>query len=254
MLNMLAAPAFRFLPAVLCLAFISCAPRVAVPQKSSIPLQAVVVRTADWNASDASLQRYDRKDAQAPWKAAGGTVPAVVGRKGLGWGKGIHPRFSYDGPEKTEGDEKAPAGMFLLGSAFGYAPIDEVGWIKLPYRQSNAHTQCVDDPRSPYYNRLVDTTRVTPAWQNHEKMLRQDDMYRLGVVVDHNTDPTVAGAGSCIFLHIWRGPSTATAGCTAMAAGQLEKLLRWLDANAMPILVQLPEAEYLRFRTLWHLP
>jgi L,D-peptidoglycan transpeptidase YkuD (ErfK/YbiS/YcfS/YnhG family) len=245
---------FRILPAVLSLFFISCAPAVTVPKKSSIPLQAVIVRTADWNTSAALLQRYERKEEDAPWNAAGEKVPAVVGRKGLGWGKGIHPKSFYDGPEKWEGDEKAPAGIFLLSSAFGYAPADEVGWIKLPYRQSNAHIQCVDDTQSPYYNKLVDTTQVKPAWQSYENMQRQDDLYRLGVVVEHNTDPTIAGQGSCIFLHIWRGPSEGTAGCTAMEAEQLEKLLHWLDANALPILVQLPESEYVRFHSLWHLP
>jgi len=217
-------------------------------------LQAVVVKTADWNAFAASLQRYERKNAEAPWNAAGGTIPAVVGRNGMGWGKGIHPRSSYDGPEKREGDKRAPAGMFLLSSAFGYAPADEVGWIRLPYRQSTANIQCVDDTQSPYYNKLVDTTQVKPTWRSYENLRRKDDLYRLGVVVEYNTDPTVAGEGSCIFLHIWRGPFKGTSGCTAMAARELEKLLHWLDINAMPILVQLPESEYLRFHSLWNLP
>jgi len=40
--------------------------------------------------------------------------------------------------------------------------------------------------------------------------------YRLGVFVEHNTKPRRAGFGSCIFLHIWSGPTEPTIGCTAM--------------------------------------
>jgi D-alanyl-D-alanine dipeptidase len=64
----------------------------------------------------------------------------------------------------------------------------------------------------------------------------------------------VAGRGSCIFLHIWAGPSKGTAGCTAMPQPRLETLLRWLDAKKRPLLVQLPEAVYARLRDAWRLP
>ena len=61
-----------------------------------------------------------------------------------------------------------------------------------------------------------------------EKMLRDDGLYKWGVFVEHN--PAAApGAGSCIFLHIWKDSTTPTTGCTAMAEKDLVKLLRWLD-------------------------
>jgi L,D-peptidoglycan transpeptidase YkuD (ErfK/YbiS/YcfS/YnhG family) len=178
-----------------------------------------------------------------------------VGRTGLAWGDGLHPDPGIEGPRKREGDGKAPAGVYRLSSAFGYAPAAEAGWIRMPYVQSDASIECVDDSRSRHYNRLVDRDTVAaPYWTSHEEMRRADELYRLGVWVDHNTDPAVPGGGSCIFLHIWRSPGVPTVGCTAMDAGDLAALLRWLDPRARPVLVQAPRAEYGRLRSALSLP
>ncbi|MBN1472688.1 MAG: L,D-transpeptidase family protein [Syntrophaceae bacterium] len=227
---------------------------VTKPAISPVSLQAVVVRTADWQSPAAVIQCYERKDEDAEWQVSGEMFPAAVGRNGMGWGQGIHPMSITDGPLKKEGDEKSPAGIFMLGSAFGYAPVEEVNWIKLPYRQATKNLQCVDDVQSPYYNTIVDANQVKRTWKSNEDLRRNDDLYRLAVVVEHNTSPVIAEQGSCIFLHIWDGSNTGTSGCTVMAAAQLEKLLHWLDAKALPVLVQLPEQEYMRFRSLWQLP
>ena len=121
--------------------------------------------------------------------------------------------------------------------------------------QCNSTVECVDDTNSTYYNTITDRKSVTaPDWKSSEKMLLTDDRYRLGVFVGHNTGPAVPGAGSCIFLHIWKGPEIPTSGCTAMSDGAIESLLGWLDLQAHPILVQLPESEYARLQSDWLLP
>lgn len=217
-------------------------------------LQAIVVTTADWDTHKASLQLYERKREGWSWDASGVMISAVVGRNGMAWGSGIHPRFFYDGPVKRESDGKSPAGVFLLKSAFGYAPAAEVSWIRLPYRQATEHLLCVDDIKSPYYNRIVDAKEVRRNWSSCEQMRRQDEQYRLGVIVEHNTAPTIPGQGSCIFMHTWKGPAEGTGGCTAMEARHLEQLLRWLNPDAMPILIQMTESQYIRHRSDWHLP
>jgi D-alanyl-D-alanine dipeptidase len=84
-------------------------------------------------------------------------------------------------------------------------------------------------------------------------MMRTDDLYKWGIVVAHNP-AAQPGAGSCIFLHIWKNSSAPTAGCTAMAEEDLVKLLRWLDPTARPILVQMPAANYQRFQSRLGLP
>jgi len=78
--------------------------------------------------------------------------------------------------------------------------------------------------------------------------------YRWLIVVDYNRQDPKPGAGSCIFLHIWRSAEKGTAGCTAMAEQDLLALLGWLRNEKNPLLVQLPRAEYERVWKAWGLP
>ncbi|MCX5819046.1 MAG: hypothetical protein NT047_03935 [Deltaproteobacteria bacterium] len=217
-------------------------------------LQALVVTTEDWSAVDAALQLFERKSAKFSWMPAGERIPAVVGRNGLAWGRGVHPDLPAGGPQKREGDGRTPAGIFKLGTAFGDAPGESVPWIDLPYRQMTESSKCVDDPASAAYNRLIDEGNVRQDWNSREEMKRSDEQYRLGIVIGHNTDPVAPGGGSCIFLHIWEKPSKGTSGCTAVSAVALEEILRRLRPEANPLLIQLPQQEYERMRGPWGLP
>ena len=159
-----------------------------------------------------------------------------------------------DAPRKIEGDNKVPAGVFRVGPAFGYAPANRAPWVRLPYRQLTKETEGIDDPRSRYYNRLVERSKVARIdWRSSEKMLRPDNLYKWGLVVAHNPEVR-PGAGSCIFLHVWKDANTATTGCTAMPERDLVNLLRWLDPAARPILVQMPQREYEKVRPRLDLP
>jgi len=101
----------------------------------------------------------------------------------------------------------------------------------------------------------VDTATVSPDWGSHENenMHRSDDLYRWGILVDHNANPPVPGGGSCIFMHIWKGPAQPTVGCTAMPQADMELLLGWLDPDRKPLLVQLPAAQYQKLGHRWNL-
>ena len=215
--------------------------------------QALLVTAPGWNAVAATLERYERTGAGVPWLAVGERIPAVLGRNGLAWGRGLATP-PLDGPVKEEGDGRSPAGVFRIRGAFGYAPAADVPWIRLPYRQATAGLKCVDDHASARYNRLVDTAVEPQTWSRHEEMLRKDDLYRLGAVIGHNDDPTVSGGGSCIFLHAWGGPDRGTAGCTAVALPRLEDILHWLDPALCPVLVQLVVEDREGVRTAWDLP
>jgi len=218
------------------------------------PLQALVVTTPSWESIDGVVAGYERAYDEANWERRIECIPIVVGRNGMGWGIGMHPFPPPEGPVKGEGDGRTPAGIFRLSSTFGYSPVEEISWIRMPYRQITASLLCIDDPGSACYNRIVDVKRVNADWRSHEKMFRVDERYHYGIVVDHNVDPVVAGRGSCIFMHIWGDPPRATEGCTAMASNHLERLLLWLDPASMPILIQLPGQEYERLKGPWCLP
>jgi D-alanyl-D-alanine dipeptidase len=216
--------------------------------------QLTVVTTRDWDAVGGVLRRFERKGAAGAWTQVGGDVPVVVGRTGLAWGVGVVPSGTAAGPSKREGDGKAPAGVFRLGSAFGFAPAREAAWLRLPYLPLGPTTECVDDTASRRYNLVVDRGAIRDVDWNSSERMREIEGYRWGLVVAHNAAPPVAGLGSCIFLHVWAGPDRGTAGCTAMGQPNLEALLRWLDPAKGPLLVQLPEGEYARLRRGWRLP
>ena len=218
--------------------------------------QLVAVSTKDWDATTGTLQRYQRDTSSGQWQPTGAALPVVVGRNGLGWGIGLGAAWAPgNAPLKREGDGKAPAGAFAFNGAFGYASPDAVPQVRLPYTQAVGVYRCVDDIASRHYNRLLFEDRVNKDWTSSEEMLRPDDLYRLGLVVEHNWGHrTQGGRGSCIFLHIWKGPDSTTAGCTAMDPADMESLLGWLDPALGPVLVQLPRPEYDRLQGAWGLP
>ena len=218
----------------------------------------MVVTTADWDAVPGTLQRFERKNEHKKWKAVGQPIAVVVAKKGLGWGAGVAGESDFgardaNDPVKHEGDARAPAGLFHLSTAFGYAATQTAGW-KMRYVSLTPTVECVDDASSKYYNQVVDRSAVSPDWNSSEHMLYSNGQYRWGLVVDHNTDPVHAGAGSCIFMHIWLGTGEGTVGCTAMAQDNLESVMGWLDPAAKPLLLQLPRAEYKKLRDRWKLP
>ena len=216
-------------------------------------LQLVVFTAPDWTATAGTLRRFERSDTHAPWNVAASAIPAVIGRTGLAWADAALATERHQ-PVKHEGDGKSPAGAFPLDTAFGFAPRGEMSWLRMAYAPLLAGSDCVDDETSAHYNTVVDRATVPRVdWTSAEHM-RQIDQYRMGVIVGYNAAPPMRGRGSCIFLHIWGGPTSATAGCTAFDATRLEALMRWLDASRRPVLVQLPLAEYQRLQGVWRLP
>ena len=123
------------------------------------------------------------------------------------------------------------------GELDALVPPPEARFIRLPYLPLTPTSCGVDDPRSKFYNQVVDSSRVEADWGSCEIMLRSDDLYRWGAFIAYNP-ARKPQAGSCIFLHVWNGPESSTAGCTAMAEDDLKSLLAWLDPSAHPRLVQ----------------
>lgn len=222
---------------------------------SSASRQLLLVLAPAWDSTAGLLQRFERAGLNDRWQPVGPAVAVSLGRAGLAWGRGRHGPVE-GGPAKSEGDGRAPAGIFAITALFGDAAPDSTlaRAAKLPYLQATADLKAIDDRASAHYNRIVDQSVVTPDWSSGEDMLRSDGRYAVGAVVAHNAGPVVAGAGSCIFLHVWAAPGVPTAGCTAMAPADMTEIAGWLDGAALPLLVQLPQAEYERRRQAWGLP
>lgn len=224
-------------------------PPVKTPFAES--LQAVVVTSMEWEATQGTARLFERTNPRAKWKSVGDQFAVVVGRSGMAWAIDSAPENITE--FKKEGDGKAPAGMFPLTFVFGSATKPEQ--LEFPYTKIEQFTECVDDPKSTHYNKIVDRMKVGIFdWKSSEKMLEVGEEYGLGVFVAYNSFPVRSENGSCIFLHVWKDASTPTAGCTAMERLDLERLITWLDASKTPYLVQMPDGELKKFRNKWKLP
>lgn len=67
------------------------------------------------------------------------------------------------------------------------------------------------------YNRYV----CHPYPASAERLWRDDALYDVIVVLDHNQRPRVQGAGSAIFMHVARPGYRPTEGCVALARHHL---------------------------------
>ncbi|MBL0163689.1 MAG: hypothetical protein IPP82_08660 [Xanthomonadales bacterium] len=215
--------------------------------------QMILVITPYWNTSRANLRRFARQDGE--WQALQAAVPVVIGKSGSAWGLGLHS--PQPGQQKREGDGRAPAGIFAIGPAFGYAPTLSTA---LEYQAMTAQDYCIDVSDSPLYNQIVDSGKVgeKAITGSTEPMRRDlhaegDQRYKLGFVIQHNARQKPAG-GSCIFAHLWKNADSTTAGCTAMSESVMRELLGWLDTAQHPLFVLLPRDEYERLREAWQLP
>lgn len=223
----------------------------ALAQVPAQTTQLVTTWVGDADSSHGLLQRWVR-DGDA-WQAVGAVVPVRLGRHGVAWGRGLH---TGPEPRKVEGDGRAPMGLFQLGTAFHDPPARQPdhGW---PTHEVTVRDLWVEDPEHPAYNthlRVPDGRDLTP-WEVEQRMRLGDAAHRLKVVVDHNTDPPIAGEGSAIFLHIWRrGGDAPTAGCTALPAPELEALVAWLDPAAQPVYALLTDAAWGQWGPPWGLP
>ena len=179
--------------------------------------QAIFVHPTMKNSNQAQLSAWQRQGSG--WHRYY-LVSAVIGRNGL----------AASG-EKKEGDGKTPSGIFPLESAFGYAPAVVTG---LQYRQAGKLDFWVDDISSLQYNHWVSGT---PAASSFERMRRLDDLYQYGIVIGYNRHPVIPGAGSAIFMHVWRRYNSPTSGCVALNQRYLRKILRWLDQQYQPIII-----------------
>lgn len=186
--------------------------------------QAIIVTTADWQSRQARLETFEK--VNGAWMPALHSMPAVVGRNGYA--------LSSD---KKEGDASSPAGMYKLGTAFGTA--SKPMGVRMPYRSVTRQDYWIDDISSPDYNTWVHYKGdPRKRWKTFERLAIP--LYKYALVIRYNDEPVLPGKGSAIFMHIWRGPTSYTAGCVALSEANLLAVLRWLDPDKSPFILQGP--------------
>lgn len=153
------------------------------------------------------------------------TVPCGLGRAGATW-------------IKREGDGKTPIGRWRV-VAIRYRPDRKKGFLggclaaTWPLRQDDGWC---DAPMDRNYNRGV----RLPYPASAEQMWRNDHLYDVVVILDHNHRPRMKQRGSAIFLHLARqsesGSLMPTAGCVSLRRRDLALVLQWLRPGSHVII------------------
>jgi L,D-peptidoglycan transpeptidase YkuD (ErfK/YbiS/YcfS/YnhG family) len=154
------------------------------------------------------------------WLLAGPlALPVALGRGGIK-------------ANKREGDGGTPRGVFRLRRLWWRADRTARPRTRLPVRRIRADDGWCEDPRDRHYNQPI---RLPP---NHpgDRLWRDDRLYDFIIELDHNTRPRIARRGSAVFIHVARPGFMPTAGCVALAAPALRRLLTRLGPQTRLIL------------------
>ena len=131
---------------------------------------------------------------------------------------------------KTEGDLVTPSGAWSMLWLYWRADRSARPSTSLATRPLGPQQGWAETPEDPEYNRAIRHPHGWPA----DRMARGDPLYDICVVTDHNQDPVIPGAGSAIFVHLWRRPRWPTAGCVAFRRNDLEWILRrWTQRSRL---------------------
>lgn len=138
-------------------------------------------------------------------------APLALGRAGLRY-------------RKSEGDGATPRGIWHPLEVFYRADKTRRPHSRLKITPIRPSDGWCDQPGDRNYNRQV----KLPYPASHERLWRDDDMYDLIVVLDHNQRPRIQGRGSAIFMHVAKPGFTPTEGCLAFTRQNLHRLITQL--------------------------
>ena len=144
----------------------------------------------------------------------GRSYACTIGRGGIGQKRG-------------EGDGVTPEGVFHIQQVLMRPDRIDFEAGDVPAAVIGLGDIWSDDPADPAYNSGL---KAFAHPYSHEALRRADALYDTVAVLDYNRAPVVPGAGSAIFLHVWRKPRHPTEGCVAFAPRDL----LWLAWQLVP--------------------
>jgi L,D-peptidoglycan transpeptidase YkuD (ErfK/YbiS/YcfS/YnhG family) len=131
------------------------------------------------------------------------------------------------GANKFEGDGATPRGRFRLVRLWWRADRRPRPSTLLPARRITPELAWCENPADRRYNRPFNRS----AGEEGDRLWRDDSLYDLVIEMDHNTRPRKAHRGSAVFIHIARPQGHPTAGCVALQAKDLARLLERVGPN-----------------------
>lgn len=130
------------------------------------------------------------------------------------------------GIAKKEGDGKTPVGKFEMLEI--YKRIDAKPMTErsrcgiIPIHEKQGWCDAVGDRN---YNKPV----KLPYKASCEKMMREDELYDVVVVLDYNIRRKMKRGGSAIFFHIANEEYKPTKGCVGVSKADMQYLLKHMD-------------------------
>ena len=122
---------------------------------------------------------------------------------------------------KIEGDGATPRGRFCPLRLWWRADRHLRPRTRLAVRRITRDLAWCEDTADRRYNRPFRRTEAEPG----DRLWRDDRLYDLVIEIDHNARPRVRRRGSAVFFHVARPDRSPTAGCVALTASDLRRLL-----------------------------
>jgi L,D-peptidoglycan transpeptidase YkuD (ErfK/YbiS/YcfS/YnhG family) len=154
------------------------------------------------------VRRRPGRSSAGVMLAGPAAIPVVLGRSGIR-------------ANKREGDGATPRGLFRLRRLWWRPDRGRKPLTLLPAVRIDPAVAWCEDAADRRYNRPFRRSAHEPG----DRLWRDDHLYDLIIEIDHNTRPRIAGRGSAVFLHVAREDRSPTAGCIALAARDLRRLL-----------------------------
>jgi L,D-peptidoglycan transpeptidase YkuD (ErfK/YbiS/YcfS/YnhG family) len=123
--------------------------------------------------------------------------------------------------DKREGDGATPMGHYRLVRLWWRRDRMARPLTLLPARAIGPADAWCEDPADRRYNRAIKLARGEAG----DRLHRIDALYDMVIEINHNARPRIAGRGSAVFIHVARAGLAPTAGCIAMPAATLRRLL-----------------------------
>ena len=131
--------------------------------------------------------------------------------------------------KKKEGDLITPKGLFKI--KFILYRKDRIFNLKTKIKKMpiKKNMGWCDDPRSIYYNKLINL----PFKYSAEKLYRTENTYDIIFVLNYNMRPIIKNKGSAIFIHIARNNFKKTAGCVAIKKTSMKKIASIINKKTL---------------------
>ena len=192
--------------------------------------QLIIVTSILSNTSNVVINTYEKR--KSSWVNIHRNLTGCIGLKG----------FTKN---KIEGDAKTPEGVFNIGTCYSKTSNVITGLNLYKYDSKDVW---VDDPNSKYYN-THQREPVNGRWKSAENFSKmKNSVYDVFFNIEYNIART-PNKGSAIFFHISNAKAQIkyTNGCVATDKSNLLAIVRWLDKDKNPLILQGPLSELVKY-------